>query len=372
MSITQCKREIPTVAKAVSQFIAGRQNQHIREYISVLQGPQSGHVVGRRAAGVTLAHSALGPLRFDRVTGHEFVSWLHQRHPRDQVAASTFKKGRSALCQLLKFAIASGWADETVLAVVLMTDAKASPPRREWLRPEQADALTALVTERHFSSQQRFMWSCLLETGVRPDELVRLQPQALNRADGTLTVIGKGRGDGKSRTIPVSLEFQEEWSAYVREHALRPANWLFPLMQVRFVEGDHCERVISDASRHCSTKAVRSAIAKVRDLAEEAVASGHMTPSLLPPFQLSPKVLRRTFACTNLIAAALLGPGHGLDIRSLQMAMGHESLETTALYLSDVSDYLNRRRRTISVTDTVKRLTDLASDPEADADSLAA
>lgn len=369
MSVTQCKRDVPTVAKAVARFINSHQNQHTREYVSILQGAPSGHVVGRRAAGVALARSALGDLRFDRVEGHEFVAWLYQRHPSSH-AASTLKKGCSALRQLLLYAIANGWADERVLADLPRT--WSSPPRSEWLCPEQVEALHSLVTERHFSPHQRFMWSCLLNTGVRPDELVGLKPEALNPADGTLKVIGKGTGDGKLRRIPVSPEFQEEWSDFVQKHALRPTSWLFPITQVRFVGGDHCERVITDASRHCSTKAVRSAVAKVRDLAEQAVESGGMTPSLLPPFQLGPKVLRRTFACTHLIAAALLGPGYGLDIRSLQKAMGHESLETTALYLSDVSDYLNRHRRTISVTDTVKRLTDLASNPDADSDALAA
>lgn len=369
MSVTQCKRDVPTVAKAVERFINSHQNQHTREYVSILQGAPSGRVVGRRAAGVALARSALGDLRFDRVEGHEFVAWLYQRHPSSH-AASTLKKGCSALRQLLLYAIAKGWADEKVLADLPRTSA--SPPRSEWLRPEQVEALTALVTDRHFTSQQRFMWSCLLETGVRPDELVRLQPQALNPADGTLKVIGKGRGDGKLRCIPVSPEFQEEWSAYVRKHALRPTSWLFPLTQVSFVEGNHCERVIADASRHCSTKAVRSAIAKVRDLAEEAVASKRMTPSLLPPFPIGPKVLRRTYACTHLIAASLLGPEQGLDIRSLQEAMGHESLETTAIYLTDVTPYLNSHRRTTSITSTVERLTALAANPDADSDALAA
>ena len=122
-------------------------------------------------------------------------------------------------------------------------------------------------------------------------------------------------------------------------------------MQVRFVPGDRFayEYEVSDASVPCTPKAVRTAIAKVRDAAEDRVAKGKMTPDLLPPFALTPKVLRRTYACTNLIMAAELGPGHGLDIRSLQEALGHESLDTTAIYLSDVSAYLNRGRTIVSI-----------------------
>lgn len=36
--------------------------------------------------------------------------------------------------------------------------------------------------------------------------------------------------------------------------------------------------------------------------------------------------------------------------------MGHESLETTAHYLSDVSAYLNRRRRPVSIVEAAGRL----------------
>ncbi len=372
MSVTERKRPVPTVATVIERFIASRQNQHVKEYICTLQGARSRHVTGKRAAGVTLARSQFGDLRFDRVEGHEFAAWLHQRHPRSSQAASTFKKGRSALCQLLKYAIANGWADATVLAA--LPKACASPPRGEWLRPEQVAALNALVSERHFTSHQCFMWSCLLNAGVRSDELVRLQPPILNAIDGTLQVIGKGRGDGKLRSIPVSPEFQEEWSAYVREHAPRPTSWLFPVTQVRFVKGERFsyEHAIADESRHCTQKPVRTAVAKVRALAVQEVAKGRMDPSLVPSFALTPKVLRSTYACSNLILHSQLGPGFGLDLRSLQQAMGHESLDTTAMYLGDVADYLNRHRRTMSITDGVKRLAEQPSAASAFPDALAA
>jgi integrase len=59
-------------------------------------------------------------------------------------------------------------------------------------------------------------------------------------------------------------------------------------------------------------------------------------------------VLRRTFACIQLILARL-GLG-GLDLLELQEAMGHESLDTTRVYLSDVQDYLGQM---IDKTNTV-------------------
>lgn len=360
MSVTSETRSIPTVAQAIDAFLARRQNQRgTKELVSILQGARSNHVVGKRAAGPALARSEFGDLRFDRVSGADFAAWLHRRHPSYQ-AASTLKKGRSALRQLLLYAIAHNWADEVVLAD--LPRVSASPPRREWLRPEQIAAMSPLVTEDNLIPQQCFMWLCLLNTGLRPEELVKLQPRALNPLDATLTVIGKGHGDGKPRRVPLDPQFQEAWLAYVRQHKLRPESWLFPVMQVRFVPGERMSYVheVGDASKHCTTKAVRTAIAKVRDLAEEEVRAKRLAPTLLPPFALTPKVLRRTYACTHLIASALLGPSAGMDLRSLQQAMGHESLETTAIYLSDVSDYINRHRRPANIGAVAAQLAELA------------
>ncbi len=357
MSVTQARRDIPTVARAVELFIQSRQNTYTRSLVSVLQGAPSGRVVGKRAAGVSLARSELGDLRFNRVKGHEFVAWLHQRH--SGLSASTFKNGRSALSGLLVYAIENGWADETVLSG--WPKAQPSPPRRDWLRPEQVAALGEFVTEQHFTPQQCFMWWAALNTGARTDELIRFQPQALNPLEGQLKIIGKGRGDGKLRYVPVSPEFQEEWRTYERAQALRPSAWMFPSMAVRFADGKNNERVIRDASKHCSAKAALTVTAKVRALAERAVEGEQLDDSLLPPFDLTVQVLRRTFACTNLIAHALLGPGHGMDLRTLQRAMGHSSLETTAIYLNDVEGYINRHRRPQSVSESARQLATMVS-----------
>ena len=107
MAVTALKRNIPTVAEAIEKFVSVHQHRRgVREHISVLVGPRTGRVTGRKAAGPTLARSNLGGLRFDRVTGPEFAAWFHERHPAG-LAASTLKRGRSSLRQLLLYAIES-------------------------------------------------------------------------------------------------------------------------------------------------------------------------------------------------------------------------------------------------------------------------
>lgn len=120
-------RSIPTVAQAVERFLALASPGSRREHASVLWGPLNGRVIGRKAAGPTLARSELGPLRFDRVTGEQFAQWFLARHAG--LAPSSRKRGRSSLKRLLEYAIASGWADPGVLE--FLPAAKPSPPRRD-------------------------------------------------------------------------------------------------------------------------------------------------------------------------------------------------------------------------------------------------
>ena len=114
-----------------------------------------------------------------------------------------------------------------------------------------------------------------------------------------------------------------------------------------------------DASRHCDQKSFRAMVARVQDFAQDRAREGKFDAALLPSSTLVPHTLRRTYATSNLIAAALLGAGMGLDLRSLQEAMGHASLETTAGYLSDVSGFLSRHRRPVSTVAAAQQVLDL-------------
>ena len=78
--------------------------------------------------------------------------------------------------------------------------------------------------------------------------------------------------------------------------------------------------------------------------------------NLAPSFAVTPKVMRRTFACLNCIADSQHEPG-ARSVRELQDQMGHASLETTSLYLSDVASYLQRGAPRVGMTELVKRLT---------------
>jgi hypothetical protein len=93
MSVTESKREVPTVAVAIERFLRKHEGESgQKELVSILVGARSGRTVGKRAAGPSLANCELGPLRFDRPSSDDFVRWFHQRFP-SHLAPSTPQEG---------------------------------------------------------------------------------------------------------------------------------------------------------------------------------------------------------------------------------------------------------------------------------------
>lgn len=97
-----------------------------------------------------------------------------------------------------------------------------------------------------------------------------------------------------------------------------------------------------ELDRPTSAQAVRKTLRRL-----QAQLEAQLPAAERPRHQITPKVLRRTYACLNVILHAL-GLG-GLDLVSLQGSMGHERLDTTQVYLADVADYLNRIRRPMGI-----------------------
>jgi integrase len=97
---------------------------------------------------------------------------------------------------------------------------------------------------------------------------------------------------------------------------------------------------------------VRGAATMPFDLAEAEV-----DPSPSPPLPSYTEGMRRTFACTQLILHSL--GLDGMDVRTLQVAMGPTDLETTQKYMSDVEDYINATKRHVNSREGVRAIVEL-------------
>ena len=143
---------------------------------------------------------------------------------------------------------------------------------------------------------QRTLLLMLYGTGLRRAEIAQLKIADIDSQRMVLHVVnGKG---GKDRDLPLSPTLLETLRAYWRW--LKPRTYLFPSRMHR-----ECEQPITAKTvwRACTEAAKQSGIQK----------------------RVTPHLIRHSWA-THLLEA-------GTDLRTIQLLLGHEDLETTARYL---------------------------------------
>jgi integrase/recombinase XerD len=173
--------------------------------------------------------------------------------------------------------------------------AAAMPLRRtprqlpEILSGEELIALFAAVDD----PQHRALLMTTYGGGLRVSEVVKLRPRDIDSQRMMIRVVAGKRG--KDRYTLLSVRLLEELRAYWR--AYRPQTWLFP--------GRRPEQPFNDD--------------KAREAFNRAKAKAGIRKAG------SIHLLRHCFA-THLLEA-------GVDLRTIQILMGHSSIDSTVLYL---------------------------------------
>lgn len=155
-------------------------------------------------------------------------------------------------------------------------------------RQEVARLIDTAENQKH-----RVLMMTTYSAGLRVSELVRLRPQDIH-SDRMLIRVNQGKGR-KDRYTLLSERLLSELRAYWRES--RPESWLFP------------NHVRTD---HMPTCTPARAFYRLKQRAGITHGRGIHT-------------LRHSFA-THLLEA-------GVDLRTIQILMGHNSLNTTVKYL---------------------------------------
>jgi integrase/recombinase XerD len=139
----------------------------------------------------------------------------------------------------------------------------------------------------------------LYATGMRREELVRLRIEDLDSAR-MLIHIRQGKGK-KDRDVMLSPRLLAELRDYWRSADPKPKTYLFPSKSVR-----------GNADRPMSDKSVWAAV-------HEAATRAGLAK------RVHPHTLRHCFA-THLLES-------GVDLRTIQLLLGHADLKTTSRYL---------------------------------------
>jgi site-specific recombinase XerD len=142
--------------------------------------------------------------------------------------------------------------------------------------------------------KHRAMMIFLYATGVRINELINVKISDIDGREGTI-FISTGKG-AKQRHVTLSPKLREELRSYYQQ-VKHNSVWLFPGNDGnRISRADYVSVIFRAAKNKCGIK---------------CPGSGHL--------------MRHGFASHSL--------ENGVDLRTLQMLLGHESIETTCIYL---------------------------------------
>jgi len=170
-----------------------------------------------------------------------------------------------------------------------------------FLRRAEVDALLAAPDQRTWSGRRDHALILLaVQTGLRLSELTGLNRDDLQFGSGAhVHVIGKGR---KERCTPLSKDTRAVLAAWLREPPRAPDQPVFP-----------------------NARGGRLSAHGVHYLLTKHVAAAAKDCPSLKTKRVSPHVLRHTTAMDLL--------QEGVEQRALALWLGHESVETTQMYL---------------------------------------
>lgn len=218
------------------------------------------------------------------------------------IAARSRNLRLTAIRSLFRYAAFELPAHAEQIQRVLAIPCKRSTHRQiGYLTRPEVDALLAAPDQDTWSGRRDHAWLLLaVQTGLRLSELTGLTRQDVHLgAGGHVHVIGKGR---KERCTPLTKQTAAVLQAWLREPARGDAQVVFP----------------NRGGGRMSSDGIQYLLAQHVETAREACAS-------LRDKRVSPHVLRHTAAMELLQA--------GVDTAVIAMLLGHESVETTQVYL---------------------------------------
>lgn len=171
----------------------------------------------------------------------------------------------------------------------------------DFLSPVEVDALLSAVDQSSWAGRRDYAWLLLaVQTGLRVSELTGLKRSDIQfGSGGYIHVVGKGR---KERSIPLTAQMIATLKDWLAESDTSKDATLFPSCRGG--------RLSNDGVQYLLAKHVRQA--------------GKACPTLENK-RVTPHVLRHTAAMELLKA--------GVDVSVIALWLGHESIDTTQIYL---------------------------------------
>ncbi len=230
----------------------------------------------------------------DPVNISEYV--IHLSRDRN-FSDKSLARSISSMRGFFKFLVEDDFVSPELFEILEPVKMKKSLPM--FLTIDEVDLLFSVIdTSTPSGFRDRTILEMFYSSGLRVSELTELKLGSIFRKDQVILVFGKG---SKERVVPYSdaaAEYLHQYIDRIRHSLIKP--------------GDFCDFVFIN---NRGKKLTRQGVWK--KLKEFAVMAGITK-------EISPHKLRHTFA-THLLEG-------GADLRSVQMLLGHASINTTEIY----------------------------------------
>jgi len=242
-------------------------------------------------------------ITFDDIDRDAVVAFLD--HLRDARGCSA-KTVNCRLCAVKSFASyvacecpeRSAWAK----GVSSVKQRKEARPALDFLAPDEVRAVADACDANTFEGRRDAMMVMLMfNTGFRVTEIVELRASSFEFGEGScrVTTMGKGR---KERSVPIWEETSSAVAAYMDECGIVGDDYLFPGRNVS----------------HLTRSGARSRL-------DAAFARASADDPSLAKKKCTPHTLRHSTAMAMLAA--------GVDLSTIAIWLGHESISTTHKYM---------------------------------------
>lgn len=276
----------------------GASRETIRAYRSDLRQFLSFSGTYRSASAVALAPGEVDPLMI-----RGYLAWLDRRHKKK----SSLARKLSALRSFYRFLAREERVSRNPAEEIRTPKLPHSLPRV--LTKDDANALMEFPQGGSLCAlRDRAILETLYSTGARVGELVAMNLDDLNTADGLVRLRGKGR---KERIVPigtVAVEALREYHEHEQGHTVERSG----------LRGQAVPLFRNSRGGRLTARSVERIVEKYS--------------SRLTGGRISPHALRHSFA-THLL-------DEGADLRAIQEMLGHASLATTQKYTHVAADRL--------------------------------
>lgn len=209
--------------------------------------------------------------------------------------AASIARKLSCLRSFFRYYVKKGVLDQNPASIIHSPKVPKKLPR--FLNVDEVNALLAANFDvKKYGKRDRAILELLYSSGLRVSELVGLDLDHLDLAEGLVRVLGKGN---KERIVPVGSYAMRALEKYLQER--------------------HKATLASDERAFFLNKnGTRLNVRSVQRLVTAVITDIGLSKNV------TPHTLRHSFA-THML-------GSGADLRSIQELLGHESLSTTQKY----------------------------------------